>query len=123
MAAGKVSAFATAVKRDWRIPGIRFRNPLGATWYSRQHHRGSLNGTISVCSSDIVGIRDPRKQPSKLRHVNVMIPRKDFDLLRLLTQTDGDLTCTTKTAIILQGIKLVAKKLKKKGQKNDQTED
>jgi hypothetical protein len=55
-----------------------------------------------------------RKQPTKLRHVNVMISERDYQLLESLKQTDDGMSSRTKTAIILRGIRLVAKELKQK---------
>jgi hypothetical protein len=55
-----------------------------------------------------------RKRATKLRHVNVMISERDYRLLESLTRTDDEMSSRTKTAIILRGLKLVAKELKQK---------
>jgi hypothetical protein len=43
-----------------------------------------------------------------------MISERDYQLLESLTQTGDEMSSRTKTAIILRGIKLVAKELKQK---------
>jgi hypothetical protein len=49
-----------------------------------------------------------------------MISERDHQLLESLTQTDDEMSSRTKTAIILRGIKLVAKELKQKKHKSDE---
>ena len=55
------------------------------------------------------GTASPMKRKAKSRYLNVKPPPKVFGMVEEMTATGDDMTKRTKTAIVIRGIKLVAK--------------